>query len=124
MLMQVPRVLVHTDVPSLVAFVDAHFEDLPVLKDWLEETFGMDLLEEHLSLLQTVLVRANKYLVQPSHAVEAQMNLKLKVVSQVRTSVDEHSTRIVNSVMWSSTDSTDREIDVNPPYHKNTSILN
>lgn len=53
-----------------------------MLKDWLEETFGMELLEEHLSLLQTVLARANKYLVQPSHAVEAQVNLKLKVVSQ------------------------------------------
>ncbi len=77
MTMKVPEVAVDVAFPSLVRFLSAHFQNLPALKDWLEETFGGIFIEERLSYFRTILNIVEKYLCMPGMSVACNLNVKV-----------------------------------------------
>ena len=80
MLAQVPKVDVIIHITAFVRFLAAHFIDLELLKYWLEETFGGEVLEEHLVVGQVILERFAKYLLLPG--LNAEINLNMRVIAQ------------------------------------------
>eukprot|EP01038_Epipyxis_sp_PR26KG_P004366 gene4366-6177_t len=79
-LAQIPKTEITINLAAMVRFAIAHFEDLSLLKAFLETLMGGEVFEEQLVIIKIIILKITKYLLLPGLDVE--ININGKIVSK------------------------------------------
>lgn len=77
MLAQIPNAAVDLHLGGLTRFVLEHFEDLQLLKEYLEAVFGGEFHYEELNLTRLILQKLSKYVHMPDCSADINVNGKI-----------------------------------------------